>query len=119
MAPRHFQYEAIVRAAKSGETPKEIAARLDLKRSIVYGILKNERGNGEDIPSFKGNHGRPVGTMTVTLSLEQINQIKPAATRYRMHPRELAKMVLATVIADNLYEAVLDLDEDDPPPIPA
>jgi len=99
--------ETVVRLARLGMPPREIAARNGWSTNTVGCHLKQARQAGIDIPRFAPGSG---GARRVTVSMPAALRVRlqePAARRGILTD-ELAERLLAACLDGDLIDAVLD-----------
>lgn len=99
--------DRVVKLAKDGVPPKQIAEVLHLRAASVHYHLREARSTGEEIPHFK----RGTGTgkvFRIELPLELRDRLADHARRRKASPERLAARLVRTVLADGLVDAVLD-----------
>lgn len=104
----------IVALAKRRVPPGEIVTHLrargrSLNASIVYAVLGKARRAGEEVPRFAPSPGAGrSGVRYCTIPAAHMEALEAAAKRRNTGVRDLCGRILATVAAEDLFDAVLD-----------
>lgn len=97
---RYVNKTHVIQLAMAGYTPAEIAIRVQASQDVVRNCLSAARRRGIAVPKF--------GTAGLWLSDPEWQSLETAAKRYGTDAQRLAHMVLAIVIRDDLFAAVID-----------
>lgn len=98
---------AVVALRRKGLSTGQIADSIGIAPNIVTAL---EHSAGRN----KKRAIRPAEEMgrTVLFPVDVLNQLGPHAAKRGIHPNSLARLIVATVVDDNLIDSVLD-DMDD------
>lgn len=102
----------VVRLAKAGMPPREIAERLRKNPNTVHSILWRKRREGMHIPKVTTT-GRPSGERRVIkfdLGPADFEGLREESHKRGLTPKELAAQLTQVVIRENIVSAVLDDD---------
>lgn len=100
--------DRIVALARTGLPPRDIARELGKPATYVRDCLSAARRLGQDVPRFKAS-GLPLGQFAkVTVRMDVIEKLAADADYRGLTAHELAALILTTVAAEGLVDAVLD-----------
>jgi hypothetical protein len=98
----------IVELASAGMRPSLIAVLVSRQPATVYHYLAAARKAGAPIPKFKTGSGWNRQRFLVAVDPSMKGDLADAAARRGIDPRELAALILTTVVQGGLIDAVLD-----------
>ena len=101
--------DEIIRRARAGERPGEIAIALNLAPNTVYCHLSRARRAGLDVPRYGGGIRAGV-TMHVPVPPPLRVRLAAEAKARGQTSNDLAVRILSAVLEDGLTDAVLDDD---------
>jgi hypothetical protein len=102
----------IIALAEQGMRPCEVAEIVGRRPATVYHYLNLARKRGKAIPKFRTGSGWGGGRFLVPVDPSMKDALAGAAAQRGIDPRELATLILNTVVNGGLIDAVLDdLDE--------
>jgi transposase len=105
MATRE-QKARIVELGFEGMPRKDIAAEVGVAVRVVYETIAQARRNGRPVPRVRP--GSPDPRPRVHVDVAVLDRLRPHAERRDIPVREIAAMILATVAAEDMVDAVLD-----------
>jgi len=101
----------IIRLAKRGIRPCDIADAIDATRPRVYRTRAAARRDGDDAPRHPAGRRPHLITdppLAVAIEPADIAALQPAATARGITPGALVRAVIHAVAADDLIAAILD-----------
>lgn len=103
--------DEVVRLARQRLRPAKIAAHLNIEIESVYNRLSYARRKGLAVPRFTTSDGGPSGGRAL-IPEQTLEGLKGHAAKRGMEPRELASLIIVTVVDCGLIDAVLDDGEE-------
>lgn len=98
----------IIELAEQGMRPMVISELVGLRPQTVYHYLGLARKRGKAIPKFRTGSGWGGGRFLVPVDPSMKDALAGAAAKRGIDPRELATLILNTVVNSGLIDAVLD-----------
>jgi hypothetical protein len=98
----------IIALAEQGMRPIVIAETVGRRPATVYHYLGLARKRGKAIPKFRTGSGWGGGRFLVPVDPSMKDALAGAAAQRGIDPRELATLILNTVVHAGLIDAVLD-----------
>lgn len=99
--------ERIVAMALDNVPPREIATLFDIGPGVVSNILSLARKAGVEVPRF-GRGWRAPRSRHIVVSLGTLQELAPDARKRNTTTVSLARLIVETVAAEGLVDAVLD-----------
>lgn len=106
--PRLKRETEIIRLAREGMAPRDIATELACQPSTVHHYLWKARREGTFEGAFPRGPGREPGSSTAFLPRSLVIALQPAAAERGVTLCKLAQAILTRVADDGLVNAVLD-----------